>query len=88
MASYLFAYTNSMAGDGRPLVEQAGELLDVKLWGINVGAQNRGRLAAGDDIVVYVGGPERERAFVGHAVLASGGALLGSACPIKHVGPP
>ncbi len=71
VAGFLLAYTQSMTGDTRSLVEQARELLVVGMWGINSGAQNRDRLGPGDQIVAYAGGRSADRAFVGHAVLAT-----------------
>lgn len=51
-------------------MEQASELLHVKLWGIGSKAPNRTALAPGDRVLIYVGAPESE--FIGHVVLASG----------------
>ena len=66
---YLFNFSRKGAAKGRTLQEQAAELLQVKLWGIGSKTPNRGSLAAGDRVLIYVGAPEY--AFIGHAELAS-----------------
>lgn len=66
---YLFNFTKKGAAKGRSLREQAAELLDAKLWGIGAKTQNRGALAPGDRVLIYVGAPESS--FVGQVELAS-----------------
>jgi hypothetical protein len=44
-------------------------MLQAGMWGVDGDEQHGGALAAGDDVLVYVGAPERE--FVGRAELAS-----------------
>lgn len=70
MGHFLFNFTKKGAAKGKTLREQASELLEVKMWGIGAKAPNRGSLAPGDHVLIYVGAPERE--FVGHAELGSG----------------
>ncbi len=61
---------HALDGERSVAVQRAGRrTAEPSLWGINAGAQNRERLAPGDEVVVYVGVPER--AFIGHAVLSS-----------------
>jgi predicted type IV restriction endonuclease len=69
VAYYLFNFTRKNAKKGLPLAQQAAELLNAKLWGIGNKTANRDLLASGDQVLVYVGAPER--AFVGHARLGS-----------------
>lgn len=69
VAYFLFNYTAANAKKGVPLRKQAAALLDLGLWGIGEKTQNRKALQSGDQIVAYVGAPER--AFVGRATLAS-----------------
>jgi hypothetical protein len=67
---YLFNFAKKGAAKGKTLREQAGELLQLKMWGIGAKAPNRLSLAAGDRVLIYVGAPEYE--FIGHAELGSG----------------
>lgn len=69
MGHYLFNFSRKGAAKGRTLREQAGELLDVKMWGIGAKTPNRLSLAPGDQVLIYVGAPEYE--FIGHAELGS-----------------
>ncbi len=69
MAYYLFNFTSKGADKSRSLRAQAGELLEVGLWGIGDKTANRDALAPGNEVLAYVGAPER--AFVGHARLSS-----------------
>jgi hypothetical protein len=69
LAHFIFNFTQSGAKKGVSLAEQAGALLDAKLWGIGAKTPNRKRLAPGDRILAYVGAPER--LFVGVATLSS-----------------
>jgi hypothetical protein len=70
MAYRVLLYTTSLPGDHRLPSEQAADLLDLRLWGLSDENQVRGSFREGDEVVVYAGAPEK--AFVGHAVLASG----------------
>jgi len=70
MAYYLFNFTKKAALAGKPLKEQAAELLDAGLWGIGAKTPNKDRLSEGDCFLAYVGAPEK--CFVGHGVLAGG----------------
>jgi hypothetical protein len=49
--------------------EQAAELLQAGMWGIDADEPHRDALAAGDLVLVYLGAPRRE--FIGRAELAS-----------------
>jgi hypothetical protein len=69
VSHYLFNFTKRGAAKGKTLREQAGELLQAKMWGVGAKTPNRLSLAPGDRVLVYVGAPEYE--FVGHAELAS-----------------
>jgi hypothetical protein len=70
LAHYIFNFTKSGAKKGKSLAEQAGALLEARLWGIGSKTQNRERLAPGDRILAYVGAPEK--LFVGAGTLSSG----------------
>jgi hypothetical protein len=70
VANYLFNFSRKGAAKGKTLREQAGQLLQVGLWGIGAKTPNRNALAAGDRVLIYVGAPEY--GFIGHAELASG----------------
>jgi predicted type IV restriction endonuclease len=67
--AYLFNFSRKGAAKGRSLREQATELLDLGLWGIGEKTPLRGTLAQGERVLIYLGAPER--AFIGHAQLAS-----------------
>lgn len=69
MASYVFNYTKKNAPKDMTLREGASQLLRVGMWGIGDRTPNRGSLAEGDRVLIFVGAPERE--FIGDAVLAS-----------------
>jgi predicted type IV restriction endonuclease len=69
MACYLFNFSRKGAAKGRTLREQAAELLDLGLWGIGEKTPLRTGLAPDDKVLIYVGAPER--AFIGHARLAT-----------------
>ena len=70
MSFFLLNFARSAAFDNaRPLCEQAVELLRTRLWGIGPNAPFRAVLAPGDEVVVYVGAPDRM--LVGSGVLAT-----------------
>lgn len=69
MACYLFNFTRTNAKKDVALRTQAAELLRLGLWGIGPNTQNRKALAPGDQMVVFIGSPDR--AFIGSATLAS-----------------
>ena len=70
MAHYLFNFTKASADKSKPLAGQAAPLLQVRLWGIGQKTANRGALKTGDQVLAYVGAPDR--GFVGYGVLSSG----------------
>jgi Type I restriction enzyme R protein N terminus (HSDR_N) len=69
VAHYLFNFSRKGAAKGKTLREQAGELLQVMMWGIGAKTPNRLSLAPGDRVLIYVGAPEYE--FIGDAELGS-----------------
>lgn len=69
MAYFLFNLTKGRAAKGKTLHEQAADLLRLKMWGIGAKAPNRGRLAPGDQVLIFVGAPTYE--FIGSAELRS-----------------
>jgi predicted type IV restriction endonuclease len=70
MGHYLFNFSKKGATKGQSLREQAGELLNARMWGIGAKTPNRSSLSPGDRVLIYVGAPEYE--FIGCAELASG----------------
>jgi hypothetical protein len=70
MGHYLFNFSKKGAAKGKSLREQAGELLNVRMWGVGAKTPNRNSLAPGDQVLIYVGAPEYE--FIGCAELGSG----------------
>lgn len=70
MAHYLFNLVQGDGAAGPPLREQAAELLQVRMWGIDAHERHGNALAPGDLVLIYLGAPERE--FIGRAELASG----------------
>jgi hypothetical protein len=70
MAHYLFNFVKAAAAKGSPLRDQAGKLLEMKLWGVGPKAPLRDGLAPGDLILAYVGAPEK--LFIGQATVARG----------------
>jgi predicted type IV restriction endonuclease len=69
MGHYLLNFSKKGAARGKSLREQAGELLNVGMWGIGAKTPNRNSLSPGDQVLIYVGAPERE--FIGCAELGS-----------------
>src|SRR5512133_1323322 len=76
MAFYLFSFSTAQAAEGRPLREQAAELLRAEVWDIDPDAPHRDALSPGDLVLVYVAAPDR--VFIGHAALASAVQVLTS----------
>jgi hypothetical protein len=70
MAHYLFNFVKAAAAKGSPLRDQAGKLLEMKLWGVGPKAPLRDGIAPGDLILAYVGAPEK--LFIGQATIARG----------------
>jgi len=69
MACYIFNFTKRNAHKDQSLRAQASAPLAAGMWGIGASTPNRERLGAGDQILPYVGAPERQ--FVGDAVVGS-----------------
>jgi hypothetical protein len=67
--AYLFNFSRKGAAPGRSLASQAGDLVQVGLWGIGEKTPLRSKLARGDRVLLYVGAPERS--VIGHATLGS-----------------
>lgn len=74
MAFYLFNFSTAQAAEGRPLREQAAELLRTGVWGIDPDTPHGDALAPGDLMLVYVAAPDR--VFIGRAELASAVQVL------------
>jgi hypothetical protein len=70
VACYLLNFSKGGAFDERVLSAQGKDLMAVGLWGLNARSPYLSELEQGDEIVVYVGSPER--AVVGHGQLACG----------------
>jgi hypothetical protein len=70
MAHYLFNFVKAAAAKDSPLRDQAGKLLEIKLWGVGPKAPLKDSLAPGDQILAYVGAPEK--VFIGRATIAQG----------------
>ncbi|MFI6830727.1 hypothetical protein ACIBG5_26755 [Kribbella sp. NPDC050241] len=66
MAQYLF---NLVKADGHAVRELAAGFLRVSMWGIGADEPHAHALASGDQILLYLGAPER--VFIGRADLAS-----------------
>lgn len=69
MAQYLFNLVKADAANGQALYELAAGFLGVSLWAIDADEAHADALASGDQILIYVGAPER--VFIGRAELAS-----------------
>src|SRR5438270_122406 len=69
MAFYLLNFTRAGAFDDRPPTMQEQDSMALGLWGLSERSQYRDQLNARDQVVVYVGVPDR--AIVGHDQLAS-----------------
>jgi hypothetical protein len=69
VAHYLLNFVQRDAAKGPGPREQAGGLLQVGMWGVDVDERHRDALAPGDLVLVYLAAPERE--FIGRAELAS-----------------
>ena len=70
MATWVLNFTKSGTKDKKQLVAQARELLEVGLWGIPPGNPMKDKMKPGDQVLAFVGAPERR--FVGDAALATG----------------
>lgn len=81
---YLLNFTSKGADKSRSLREQATQLLDAGMWGIGDKTANRNQLAPGDEVLAYVGAPER--AFVGHGRLSSSTHLWSPAEVARYPG--
>ncbi|MEV0796212.1 hypothetical protein AB0I34_00910 [Kribbella sp. NPDC050281] len=66
MAQYLF---NLVKADGHAVRELAAGFLRVSMWGVDADEVHARALASGDQILLYLGAPER--VFIGRAELAS-----------------
>jgi hypothetical protein len=65
MAHYLF----NLTGSGQSLADQAAAFLRSNTWPIDPTEPHAQALASGDQVLIYLGPPER--VFVAHAELAS-----------------
>ncbi|TCO51105.1 hypothetical protein EV646_10187 [Kribbella antiqua] len=69
MAHYLFNLVKGDAANGPALHELAAGFLGVSMWGVDADEAHGDALAPGDQILIYLGAPER--VFIGRAELAS-----------------
>ena len=69
VAHYLFNLVRGDAANGPALHELAAGFLGVSMWGIDAEEAHGHALAPGDQILIYLGAPER--VFIGRAELAS-----------------
>ena len=69
MAHYLFNLVKGNAANGPALRELAAGFLGASMWGIDADEAHGDALASGDQILIYLGAPER--VFIGRAELAS-----------------
>ncbi|TCC57121.1 hypothetical protein E0H73_32115 [Kribbella pittospori] len=66
MAQYLF---NLVKADGQAVRELAAGFLRASMWGVDADEAHADALAPGDQVLIYLGAPER--VFIGRAELAS-----------------
>ncbi|MFG1624612.1 hypothetical protein [Kribbella sp. NPDC049227] len=69
MAQYLFNLLQADAANGQAVRELAAGFMRVGMWGIDPDEAHAHALAPGDQILIYLGAPDR--VFIGRAELAS-----------------
>ncbi|TCC52706.1 hypothetical protein E0H75_02825 [Kribbella capetownensis] len=69
MAQYIFNLVPADAANGQAVREVAARCLRPGMWGIDADEAYADELAPGDQVLIYLGAPER--VFIGRAELAS-----------------
>lgn len=69
MAHYLLNLVERDAASGSALRELAAGFVEVRMWGIGADEAHADALGSGDQVLIYLGAPERM--FIGRAELAS-----------------